>query len=1266
WQTNNIFNGLAAGSYNILIREAGLCISSNIPATITAGSGLTGTLTNTSTTCTGVTNGTITVTPTSGTAPYTIILDGTRTQTGNPTTTFTGVGTGAHSVTIRDVNGCTTTTALSTTIAAGTGYTANFTATATGCVGVNNGSLTITPQVPGTSPYTFVMNPGAVSHTGPANTVFNGLAPGTYSVVVTDAAGCQATINNMTVTQGAGLTATLTNTATTCTGVSNGTVTVTPTSGTSPYTIVMDGTRTQTGSPNTTFTGVGVGSHNITITDAAGCTTSAALTTSVTAGTGYTANFTAAATGCVGVNNGSLTITPQTPGTSPYTFVMSPGAVSQTGATNTVFNGLAPGTYSVVVTDAAGCQATVINMAVTQGAGLTATLTNTATTCAGVSNGSVTVTPTSGTSPYTIVMDGTRTQTGNPATTFAGVAAGSHSIIITDAAGCTTAAALTTSVTSGTGYTANFTAAATGCVGVNNGSLTITPQVPGTSPYSFVMNPGSVTQTGATNTVFNGLAPGTYSVVVTDAAGCQATINNMTVAQGAGLTATLTPSSTSCTGATNGSITVTPGTGTAPFTIVLDGTRTQTGNPATTFTAVASGSHSVTITDANGCVTSAPLTTTVAAGAGYTTTFAATGTSCVGVNNGSLTITPQVPGSSPYSFVMNPGSVTQTGAANTTFGNLSPGTYSVVVTDAAGCQSTVNSMTITQGSGLTANSTATPATCFGAANGTISVTPTNGSGPYTFVMNGTVTQTGAASTTFNNLAANTYSITITDAAGCIIPTPITKTITQPTALTAALPAALPVTCNGASNGTITVFPVGGTPPYNYSLDNVSFQTTNSFSVPQGTYVVYVKDANGCTLQFNNILITQPALLNATVTSTTNATCNGGSDGTIQVTPTGGTAPYQYSVPGSNYQTSNTLNVIAGTYSVTVKDANNCTFVIPNVVVGLTDNLTLATITPAAICEGTGTTLQLTTNATGFAWTYTGGPTLSSTSIGNPVASPTTTTTYTVAASLGNCRKTADVTVTVLPAPTADAGTRGDICFGQNFQLEGSGGVSYSWSPTTYLDNASIANPQVVRPDRTITYTLNVTDANNCKSLVGDNVTVNVTPPIQISASPVDTVVYAGAQFKMHVSSVATDYVWSPVTGLSNPYIAEPVVTAPGVGETVIYKVIASTSAGCQGEKFITVKVYEGPDIFVVTAFTPNGDGKNDNFIPFPVGIKQLNFFRVFNRWGQLMYSTTTLNQGWDGKLGGIEQQTGVYVWMVQGVTETGGIINKKGTVTLIR
>ncbi|HEU4471959.1 MAG TPA: T9SS type B sorting domain-containing protein, partial [Flavisolibacter sp.] len=328
-------------------------------------------------------------------------------------------------------------------------------------------------------------------------------------------------------------------------------------------------------------------------------------------------------------------------------------------------------------------------------------------------------------------------------------------------------------------------------------------------------------------------------------------------------------------------------------------------------------------------------------------------------------------------------------------------------------------------------------------------------------------------------------------------------------------------------------------------------------------------------------------------------------------------------------------------------------------VGLTNNLVVTPADDKVICEGLNVKLEPQTNATQFVWSP--AATLSSTSIREPIATPVTTTEYVVETILGRCRSTDTIVVNVLPAPIPNGGADGDICYGQTFQLQGSGGVSYEWTPSVFLNFSNTPDP-VVTPDKTTQYALHVVDANGCRSLQPDLVNVFVTPPIVVKISR-DTVVAMGDVMQISASSVATDYSWSPSFGLSNANSPNPIVSISG---DITYTVVATTSAGCKGEASVTLKVYDGPEIYMATAFTPNGDGKNDLFKPFPVGIKHYTYFRVFNRWGQMIYSTTSFNQGWDGKVNGILQPTDTYIWIVEGITKDDKKITKRGTVTLIR
>jgi gliding motility-associated-like protein len=349
----------------------------------------------------------------------------------------------------------------------------------------------------------------------------------------------------------------------------------------------------------------------------------------------------------------------------------------------------------------------------------------------------------------------------------------------------------------------------------------------------------------------------------------------------------------------------------------------------------------------------------------------------------------------------------------------------------------------------------------------------------------------------------------------------------------------------------------------------------------------------------------------------------------------------------------------------VKDQSDC-IITKNVTVGLSNNLTFSKGNDTTICEGGSAQLVATSNATGFTWTP--AISLNNSSIADPVASPTITTQYTVTATLGGCSVNGTIKVTVNPAPVPNAGPDADICFGQDAHLSASGGTSFQWTPSTYLSSSTIPNPTVIQPQQTTQYTLQVKDANGCTSLVSDDVLVRITPTIIVTVSPHDSVVAEGEQVQLNATSIGTSYNWSNPSTLSNPNIPNPVASIPigSIGNIYTYTVTASTSAGCRGVASVTLKVYKGPDIYLPTGFTPNGDGKNDRFHPISVGIKKINYFRVFNRWGQMVFSGTTLNGGWDGKLGGIEQPGGVYIWIVQGVTTDDRVITKKGTMILIR
>jgi len=255
-----------------------------------------------------------------------------------------------------------------------------------------------------------------------------------------------------------------------------------------------------------------------------------------------------------------------------------------------------------------------------------------------------------------------------------------------------------------------------------------------------------------------------------------------------------------------------------------------------------------------------------------------------------------------------------------------------------------------------------------------------------------------------------------------------------------------------------------------------------------------------------------------------------------------------------------------------------------------------------------------------------------------------------------------------------------ICYGKSAQLHATitAGTSYTWSHANTLTNQGNGNvtslPLTIQPTATPTtttrYVLTVSNSG-CPNSLSDTFLVYVSPRIIVSAGN-DTNVVANQPVQLHATAsdpTANQFVWSPATGLNATNIQNPVATlnSSNVDEGITYVVRATNPQGCYGEDAITIKVFKtGPDIFVPTAFTPNGDGRNDVLRPILVGIKQLNFFRVYNRWGQLVFSTSEPGKGWDGTIGGQQQSTANFVFLAEAVDYTGKIIFKKGNVTLIR
>lgn len=277
-----------------------------------------------------------------------------------------------------------------------------------------------------------------------------------------------------------------------------------------------------------------------------------------------------------------------------------------------------------------------------------------------------------------------------------------------------------------------------------------------------------------------------------------------------------------------------------------------------------------------------------------------------------------------------------------------------------------------------------------------------------------------------------------------------------------------------------------------------------------------------------------------------------------------------------------------------------------------------------------------------------------------ITPPAPTRSYAVEVDLGNCSSRDTINLKMVDPPRAYAGRDTSICTGDEITLNASGGSSYVWSPTTGLSTPRQAITRA-KPMQATNYIVTVTDVLGCPKAVNDTVLINVIPPVPAFAGN-DTILIKDQPFQLHATG-GVRYVWTPTDGLNNPNIASPITN---INRNFTYRVTVYTTEGCNATDDIFIRFIAGPEIYIPTGFSPNGDGLNDIFRPIPVGIVQTDFFRVFDRWGRLMYSTVEYLKGWDGSVNGKQAEVGTYVWVIQGKDINGNKVLRKGTVTLIR
>jgi gliding motility-associated-like protein len=926
---NSTYSSLCAGTYTVRTKDANGCKDSatatiiNPPQLTAVKSPASGTV---PLNCLNICNGTVGVTSVSGgTGTYTFSwapAGGVVSSTPN-SSTYSGLcGSVAgiiYTCTVVDGNNCTVTKTFTVTAPPALSHT--ITGTNPKCIvgqGVSVGSATVT-ESGGAGSYVFswLAAGGTQSAPGANPNTYSNIGPGTYTAYATDINGCKDSAT-IVINPATAVTGTITTTTDpTCPNLNNGRLCVTAGGGLPGYTYnwsPMGGTGSCT-TPNLTVTPGGTSTYSVVITDANTCTLSvtgtmtsppqATVTPSVTPIQCGSAPCTGSAT--LAVAGGS--------GTFNYAWSCSPsitnsisGRCGGTSCTYTVTDAVTNCIYTGTVNFPAAPP--VLNVSISA----------TALNCNGDCNSVITSTVSGGTGAITYTWTGTGANAVTPNTPGQnGMCAGNYTCEVSDANSCTQTATLT--IAAPPALTVNVAPTQPSCGGVCDGSLFGT-HIGGSGSYPLTswspsVAPNPAGTTNPTN-LCGSLAPGTtYTWTVTDSKGCVGT-GTATLVQPTSLTVTVASNSVTCNGLCNGTATATPSGGTGPYTYSWDGFPY---GPSATVAGLCVGPHTVDVKDANGCPKTQIFNIT---GPAVITACVANIVNTCGPCTGSADASCTSGGTAPYTYTWAP-----MGGNGASASGLCLGNYTLTVGDANNCPVSVKTFTVNHIVNISLSAVSQSVSCNNACDGSASATASGGTLPYNLVWTHSptytlVTSCAAPTCTATALCPGTYVITATDSAGCLSSDSVV--IANPTSLTVT-PSQTNVKCFGTCTGSATVSPSGGTPGYTVVWSPTGTSGTTVSNLCPGTYTATVTDNNGCPATQTYTIISSPQF---TITSVTNnpLVC-GASNGSIDVTASGGLAGYGFSwlpvggvITGST-PTSTLSAIPAGVYSVTITDANGC-------------------------------------------------------------------------------------------------------------------------------------------------------------------------------------------------------------------------------------------------------------------------------------------------------------------------------------------------------
>ena len=986
----------------------------------------------------------------------------------------------------------------------------------TSCNGASDGSIDITPF--GAAPFAFQWSNGSSSED------ISGLTAGTYTLTMTDNIGGVYT-GSMTLTEPPVLSVSLLSFQNVqCNGGSDGSINLDLTGGASNYSFVWSNNAV-----TQNVSGLSASTYTVTVKDQNGCTD--ALTQSISEPALLAVSLDNIQNVlCNGGTDGAISIS-VSGGTPSYTYLWSSGSLIED------LSGVPAGFYSVTVTDQNGCTAQLTDEVTEPSSVISITLNLLQNVlCNGASNGAVDVNVSGGSPGFSFLWS-------NGATTedLVNVPAGTYTVTVTDQNNCTAQFTQSVSQPAALSVTLNSVQNVT-CNGASTGAININVSG-GFSSYDFLWSNGAITQ----NLIL--IPVGTYTVTVTDQNSCTAQLSQ-NVSQPATLNVTLASvQNVLCNGAFTGAVNINVSGGTPGYSYLWsNGAITQD------LSLVPAGTYTITVTDLNSCTAQFSQVVTQPASAVSATT-STTPPNCA-ANNGSASV--NATGGTPgYTYLWNTGSINQT------INGLGAGTYTVTISDFNGCTLVRNAQVSSSIGPAISNTTISNVTCNGFSNGAIDITITGGTGIITYLWsNGAITQD------LSGVIAGVYTVTVTDQSSCSATG--SYTITAPPALNLSFSSVQPGCL--LPNGSITAIVSGGTPGFTYLWSN-GFTTATITNLSAATYTVTVTNNAGCTISNSQTLnaATSPVI---SLNALTDVSCNGGADGAIDITIAGGLPSFQFQ--WSNGATSEDISgLIAGSYTVTVSDAQLCTST-STFTVGQPTPFTITPFVTPASCGLANGTASVSVSGDTPPYTY-----LWSTGATNAAISGLAAGSYTVTVTgFTGCTGSQTVNVSAGTALLVTIDSVLDInCFSilsGAMYISAGGSASpyqYLWNDGSLLeDRSGIAAG---------TYSVTVTGTDGCTGTA--SATIN--PPSQVSVTFTANAATCGQSNGS--ATVLPSGGLLPYTFLWSDNSTTSSVTNVPAG---IYTVTVTAASGCTALDSVVIPNFDAPVVNLISQNLPACDG----------------------------------------------------------------------------